>query len=172
MFQRERSILRSARISLLAMMLPLTCLAGLKPGDSLPDLSSFKLEGKLPDSLKGQVVLLDFWASWCAPCKSSFPAMEELNAKYRDKGLTIVAVSVDEKPENMQQFLKALKISFTVVRDAQQKLVSAADVPTMPTSFLIDRSGKIRFVHAGFERDETMPRYVKEIEQLLAEPKP
>jgi thiol-disulfide isomerase/thioredoxin len=172
MSRHKWSFSRAASIAILAMMLPMTCLAGLKPGDALPDLASFKLEGKLPDSLKGQVILLDFWASWCAPCKSSFPAMEELNAKYRDKGFTIIAVSVDEDPENMQQFLKPMKISFTVVRDAQQKLVAAADVPTMPTSFLIDRSGKIRFVHAGFERDETIPKYVKEIEQLLAEGKP
>lgn len=154
------------------MMLPVTCLATLKPGDNMPDLASFKLEGTLPETLKGQVILLDFWASWCVPCKSSFPAMEELKKKYMDRGLTIVAVSVDEKPENMQRFLDSVKVSFTIVRDAQQKLVAAADVPTMPTSFLIDRAGKIRFIHAGFDRDETMRQYIKELEQLLSEPKP
>ena len=149
-----------------------TCLAGLKAGDQLPDLASFHLEGKLPDDLRGQVILLDFWASWCGPCKSSFPVMEELQKKYADRGLTIVAVSVDEKQENMQRFLKSACVSFTVVRDAQQKLVTAADVPTMPTSFLIDRSGTIRFVHAGFDREQTPKQCAKEIEQLLQEPKP
>jgi len=72
----------------------------------------------------------------------------------------------------MQRFLQSAKVSFTVVRDARQKLVAAADIGTMPTSFLIDRSGKIRFIHAGFDRDETTRQYVKEIEQLLGEPKP
>jgi thiol-disulfide isomerase/thioredoxin len=168
----NKSITRAVLAALLTMMLPVASFAAFKQGDNLPDLASFGLEGKLPEEIKDQVVLLDFWASWCGPCKSSFPAMEELTKRYTGQGLTIVAVSVDEKQENMQRFLKSAKISFTVVRDAQQKLVAVADVPTMPTSFLIDRSGKIRFIHAGFDRDETTRQYVKEIEQLLQEPKP
>ena len=172
MSPHKRSILRAISAALLTIVLPIACVAAFKQGDQLPDLASFQLEGKLPESLKGQVILLDFWASWCAPCKSSFPAMEELTKKYAGHGLTIVAVSVDEKQENMQQFLKSMKVSFTVVRDARHKLVEAADVPTMPTSFLIDRAGNIRFVHAGFDRDQTTRQYVKEIERLLQEPKP
>ena len=159
-------------IPLVMLMLPAVCFAAFKTGDNLPDLTSFHLEGKLPQEIKGQIILLDFWASWCAPCERSFPAMEELRTKYAGQGLTIVAVSIDEKPENMQRFLDSAKVSFTVVRDADKKLVAAADIPTMPSSFLIDRTGKIRFIHAGFDRDETMRQYVKEIEQLLAEPKP
>jgi thiol-disulfide isomerase/thioredoxin len=159
-------------LALATILLSGASFAAFKEGDELPDLASFRLEGKLPDDVKGRVVLLDFWASWCGPCKSSFPAMEQLKSKYDDQGLTIIAVNVDEKPENMRGFLDSAKVSFTVVRDAQQKLIAAADVPKMPTSFLIDRSGKIRFLHAGFERDQTTGQYVKEIEQLLAEPKP
>jgi len=155
---------------LLTLLFSSACFAAFKEGDNLPDLASFRLEGRLPEALKGQVILIDFWASWCPPCISSFPAMEELTKKYTGRGLTILAVSVDEKQENMQRFLKSAKVSFAVVRDAQQKLVAAADVPAMPTSFLIDRSGKIRFVHAGFDRDQTTRQYVKEIEQLLLEP--
>src|SRR4051812_16932516 len=172
MYQHKIFTLPRVSTALLALMLSSACLAGLKPGDKLPDLASFHLEGKLPEDLKGQVILLDFWASWCGPCKTSFPAMEELNKKYAGQGLTIVAVSVDEKRENMQRFLKSVSVTFTVVRDAEHKLVAAADVPTMPTSFLIDRVGKIRFIHAGFNRDETTRQYVKEIEQLLQETKP
>jgi len=172
MSPHNKSIPRAVLAALLTMMLPVACLADFKQGEKLPDLASFHLEGKLPQELKGQVILLDFWASWCGPCKSSFPAMEELTKKYADQGLTIVAVSVDKKLENMQRFLKSEKVSFTVVRDAQQKLVAAADIHAMPTSFLIDRSGKIRFIHTGFNGDETTRQYVKEIEQLLGEPKP
>jgi len=172
MSRHNQSISRGPLIAVLLIIVQGSCLAALKAGDSLPDLTSFKLEGKLPDQLKGQVILLDFWASWCAPCKSSFPAMQELHAKYKDKGLTIVAVSVDEKPENMKAFLDAVKVTFCVVRDSGQKLVAAADVPTMPTSILIDRTGKIRIIHAGFDANETTKQYVKEIEQLLGEPKP
>jgi thiol-disulfide isomerase/thioredoxin len=172
MFPLNRLLLIAMSAALLLWAFPVACAAGFKTGDELPDLASFQLEGKLPDELKGRVILLDFWASWCAPCKKSFPVMEQLNKQYAGDGLAIVAVSVDEKDENMQQFLKLVKASFSVVRDAQQKLVAAADVPTMPTSFLIDRAGKIRFVHSGFDERQTMRQYVKEIAQLLRETQP
>ena len=148
------------------------CPAAFKKDDPLPALDSFKLEGKLPDSLKGKVVLLDFWASWCGPCRKSFPAMQELHKQYAERGLTIVAVSVDDKREDMERFLKNEKVSFAVVRDAGQKLVAAADVAAMPTSFLIDRAGKIRYVHKGFAGDKTVKQYQEQIEQLLKEPAP
>jgi len=172
MYPHNQSIRRALLAALLTMTFPIVCFAGLKQGDKLPDLASFKLEGKLPESLKGQVILLDFWASWCGPCKTSFPVMEELNKKYASQGLTIVAVSVDEKQENMQRFLKSTKVSFTVVRDAQHKLVAAADIKAMPTSFLIDRAGKIRMIHVGFDPDKSPRQYTEEIEELLKEPKP
>src|SRR5258706_4866050 len=134
MCRHNKFILRAVWAALLMVMLPVACFAEFKQGDKLPDLGSFKLEGKLPEELTGRVILLDFWASWCGPCKSSFPVMEELKTKYADRGLTIVAVSVDKKQENVERFLKTVKVSFTVVRDAQQKLVAAANVRAMPTS--------------------------------------
>ncbi len=172
MCPHDKSIPRAILAALLMMMLPVACFADFKEAGNMPDLASFQLEGKLPEELKGRVILLDFWASWCGPCKSSFPAMEEMTNKFTGQGLTVIAVSVDEKQENVELFLKSAKVSFTVVRDAQRKLVAAADIRSMPTSFLIDRSGKIRFIHAGFDRDKTRREYVKEIEQLLKEPKP
>jgi thiol-disulfide isomerase/thioredoxin len=121
----------------------------------------------LPETLKGKVVLLDFWASWCEPCKLSFPVMEELRKRHAAEGLMIVAVSVDEHRADMQAFLKKQPASFTVLRDARQKLVEKVSVETMPASFLIDRQGKVRFVHAGFRGDETKKKYEREIELLL-----
>src|SRR4051812_47614854 len=85
--------------ALLMAMLPVVACANLKEGDALPDLTSFQLEGTLPEQLRGQVILLDFWASWCTSCKTSFPAMEALKKDYAAQELTVIAVSVDERPE-------------------------------------------------------------------------
>ena len=144
-----------------------TAQAALKVGDSFPDLAGFKLEGKLPDSLKGKVVIVDFWASWCQPCKDSFPAMNELQKKYADKGLVIIAVNEDEESSDMKDFLKDNAATFTVVRDAKQKLVGEAGIQTMPSSFVLDATGKVRFAHSGFHGAETRKEYEQQIESLL-----
>jgi len=140
---------------------------GLKTGDLFPDLGGFKLEGKLPDSLKGKVVLVDFWASWCEPCKQSFPVMEDLHKRYAEKGLIIIAVNVDENRADMEAFLKKNNVSFSILRDGGQKLVDKTGIATMPSSFLIDREGKVRFAHTGFRGAETKKKYEEEIESLL-----
>jgi thiol-disulfide isomerase/thioredoxin len=144
----------------------------LKEGQVFPDLATFKLEGKLPDDLKGKVVLVDFWASWCEPCKLSFPVMEDLHKAWHEKGLVVIAVNVDERARDMQSFLKKHPVPFTVVRDGAQKLVAHAAISTMPTSFMIDRAGKVRFVHHGFLGDKTRKEYEKEVETLAKEQAP
>jgi thiol-disulfide isomerase/thioredoxin len=141
--------------------------AGVKAGDTFPDLAAFKLEGKLPEALQGKVVLVDFWASWCEPCKASFPIMEELHKKYGPQGLVLIAVNVDEKRSDMEAFLKKNAATFAVVRDAAQKLVEKTGIATMPSSFLIDREGRVRFAHSGFRGEETKKKYEQEIESLL-----
>ena len=120
--------------------------AALKVGDDFPDLAGFKLEGTLPDSLKGTVVLVDFWASWCGPCKKTFPVMNDLQKKYGDRGLVIIAINEDEERSDMQDFLKQNPATFVVVRDPGQKLVAEAGVPTMPGSFVLDDAGKVWFM--------------------------
>jgi thiol-disulfide isomerase/thioredoxin len=160
---------RSLLLALCLTALPGLATAGWKVGDALPELGAFQLEGKLPDKLRGQVVLVDFWASWCAPCKASFPVMEALHQQYGGRGLVVLAVNVDESSAAMEKFLKKSPVSFAVVRDAAHKLVAAADVATMPTSFLVDRAGKVRFLHTGFRGAATRKEYEKEIDLLLKE---
>jgi len=137
-----------------------------KPGDAFPDLSKFGLEGTLPD-LKGKVVLVDFFASWCGPCKESFPVMQELHKKYAGKDFVIIAVNVDKKKSDMDNFLKKHPTDFAIVRDATNKLVNEVKIPTMPTSFVIDRTGKVHSMHRGFKGEESKKKYTEEIEALL-----
>lgn len=128
--------------------------AGWKEGVTIPSLSAFSLEGGVPD-LKGKVVYLDFWASWCLPCKASFPVLNKFQSQFGGKGFTVIGVSVDEDAAAMRGFLGKVPASFPTVRDAAHKLVAAADVSTMPTGFLIDRKGVVRQVHNGFRpKDE------------------
>ncbi len=145
--------------------------AKVQPGDSFPPLAAAGLEGDLP-ATAGQVLLVDFWASWCAPCKASFPAYARLQGDYGGRGLVIVAVSVDQTAPPYARFVRQLKPSFPTVRDAAQKLVSTVDVPTMPSSYLIGRDGKVRFVHSGFYSDRTERELRQEIDSLLAEKAP
>ena len=137
-------------------------------GDPLPDLSTYALTGDLPD-LAGKVVLVDFWASWCAPCKASFPALSELQVTYADQGLVVLAVNVDTDLKAYERFVERMKPEFAIVRDSAQKLVAAAGVATMPSSFLIGRDGIIREVHAGYHGDRTHDEYVAGIEALLSQ---
>jgi thiol-disulfide isomerase/thioredoxin len=135
-------------------------------GDPFPDVSKYGLEGTLPQ-MAGKVVLVDFFASWCGPCQESFPAMEKLHQKYGPRGLVILAINLDKKPEDMQIFLKGHPVTFATVRDGSYKLVNEVKIPTMPSSFLLDPSGKVVAVHRGFEGGKTEKQYVEEIETLL-----
>ncbi len=138
----------------------------IKEGDTFPDLKNFKLEGPLPD-LAGKVVIVDFFASWCGPCKDSFPVMQELHEKFSNQGLVIVAVNLDKKAQDMKTFLADHPVTFPVVRDGANALVKEVRIATMPSSFILDRTGKVRFLHRGFKGDKTREEYLKQISELL-----
>lgn len=125
----------------------------------------------LLDGLHGKVVLVDFWASWCAPCLHSFPWMNELQQKHAGDGLVIVAVNVDQDRALADAFLKKLPAEFRVEYDPAGTLAQQFGVENMPTSFLIDRAGRIRVRHAGF-REKQREEREQEIESLLKEPAP
>jgi thiol-disulfide isomerase/thioredoxin len=142
--------------------------ADVTAGAAFPALASAGLAGDLP-ATAGKVLLVDFWASWCAPCKASFPAYARLQAAYAARGLVIVAVSVDDDPAAYAAFVKKFAPPFATVRDTTQQLVRTVSVPTMPTSYLVGPDGKVRHVHSGFHGEETEQALRAEIEALLVE---
>lgn len=160
-------LLRFSLMFATAVLLSQGALAETKVGDTFPALSSFKLEGTLPDTSKAKVVFVDFWASWCNPCRESFPVLNELAKKYADRGLVVIGVNLDETKSDMEHFLKSNPASFPVVRDASESVAKKLGIRTFPSSFVLDKDGKVRFVHSGYHGEKTKKQYIEEIESLL-----
>lgn len=120
------------------------------------------------NAYKGKVVYVDFWASWCGPCKASFPWMMKMHEQKKSQGLVILAINVDQDKKVADKFLMEFNPKFPIIFDAKGALAEEFKVQTMPSSFLIDKAGKPRFKHAGFFESKTAA-YEKEIQQLLEE---
>jgi cytochrome c biogenesis protein CcmG/thiol:disulfide interchange protein DsbE len=100
---------------------------------------------------RGKVVVLDFWASWCVPCRRSFPWMNEMQKKYADDGLVIIAVNLDNEASDAEKFLQQYPADFSIAYDHDRQLVQQYSVEAMPSSFLIDRDGSVIERHLGFK---------------------
>ena len=120
-------------------------------------------------ALKGKVVYMDFWASWCPPCVKSFPFLDQLNHELKDKGLHVVGINLDEKIADAQDFLAKNPVDFSIVADPSKQCAKGLEVMAMPTSYLIDRKGNIRHIHQGFRPDES-EKLRALITQLVMEP--
>jgi thiol-disulfide isomerase/thioredoxin len=107
------------------------------------------------ESLRGKVVLVDFWASWCGPCQESFPWLARTYQRYRNKGLEVVAINLDKKSEAADEFLEHHPAPFTVAFDPEGKVARAFKVHGMPMSFLLDKRGNLIYTHAGFDAKHT-----------------
>lgn len=154
---------KAARSALLAVGMAVGLVTALPAsavtaGQPAPD---FALPGLARDvqlsGSTGKVVYLDFWASWCTPCRQSFPWMNEIQARYRSNGLQIVGINLDKKRADADTFLARLPAGFDVVFDPAGQTPRAYDVKAMPTSVLIGKDGKVLWVHRGFapeQRDE------------------
>jgi cytochrome c biogenesis protein CcmG, thiol:disulfide interchange protein DsbE len=119
-------------------------------------------------ALRGRVVYLDFWASWCTPCRKSFPWMESLESSFGGAGLTVIAVNVDSDRADAERFLAEFRPDFDVRFDPGGALAERFKVMGMPTSLIIDRHGVVRYRHIGFLPAEAQS-YDDEVRQLLDE---
>jgi cytochrome c biogenesis protein CcmG, thiol:disulfide interchange protein DsbE len=143
-----------------------TAHAGSAPVPALPAAGPLDLAPH-----RGQVVIVDFWASWCKPCRQSIPWLNDLRARYGEHGLTIIGVNVDAERRDADRFLRDVPIAFPVLFDPDGNIARQFKVQAMPTTYFIDRSGKLVKTHLGF-RDAKKGDAEAEIKALLAAPSP
>lgn len=117
---------------------------------------------------RGNVVMMNFWASWCGPCRQEMPLMDAIFKKYEKFGFTILAVNVDEDSADADRFLDDVPVSFPVLYDNESRISEMYNVDAMPTTIMIDRDGNKRFLHRGYKAGYEMD-YEKQVKQLIRE---
>ena len=137
-----------------ALLLSLGCHIALAstpaPAINLPGING----NVATENFKGKVVYVDFWASWCKPCKQSFPWLNDLQARYKNIGFEVVAINLDQESADAKDFLQKIPAHFTVAFDPSGKTAEQFHVQGMPSSYLIDRKGNVRTTHVGFRADD------------------
>ena len=145
--------------------------ASVDKGSKVPTIKAKGLDGKTVDLKamlkKNKVVIVDFWASWCKPCKKELPFLVEMHKKYGSKGLGIIGVNVDKDPAKMNGFLKGKGVKFPIVPGSAGKDIAGKySPPNMPTSYLVGPDGKVKHIHKGFH-NSTKAEMKKQIEGML-----
>ena len=120
---------------------------------------------------RGKVVYVDFWASWCGPCRQSFPWLDEVSREYAAKNLVVIGVNVDHDRDRAERFLTDTPAEFPIIYDPRGEIAAAFKVNGMPSAVLIDRSGRVRFQHTGFS-PKSKEQYEDDLRKLLDEPTP
>jgi len=152
------AILKPRTLLLAALLCGAAASANAPPRDAPLNLQNYR----------GRVVYLDFWASWCGPCRQSFPWMESMKDAYARRGLAVVAVDLDQHKSDADRFLGRFHPAFHILFDPKGSLAEEFKVRGMPTSVVFDRQGKLRFTHIGF-RPTDAAAYERQIKELLAE---
>jgi peroxiredoxin len=149
------------------------CALALEAGAAAPALAIPRLDNPVQAitlaSLRGNVVYVDFWASWCVPCRVSMPALDGLYKRNQARGFAVVGVSKDVSAAEAKRFLAKVAVTFPLAIDTGDAAARAFDVKAMPSGYLIDRKGVVRHVHRGFN-DDSEAALEREIEILLKEP--
>jgi peroxiredoxin len=151
-----------------ALLIAGVAFAGVGKGQRAPEFSLPALQGSTValSSMRGKVVLIDFWAQWCEPCKKELPQLDKLAKEYAGKGVVIVAVNIDKQRDNAERMVKQLGVSLPVLLDPAGSVAGTYDLPKMPTSFVVDKKGIIRYVNEGFDGPKDVERFKQELDEL------
>jgi len=117
---------------------------------------------------RGEVVLVNFWASWCGPCRQEMPILDRLHQRYKEAGFSVLGVNVEGKRKPAEKVAKKSNVTFPVLIDAGQKVSENYELEAMPTTVVVDRNGKVRYIHRGYKSGDEA-RYIDIVKQLIAE---
>jgi thiol-disulfide isomerase/thioredoxin len=142
-------------------------------GDATGPAAEFKLPSRTGEAvslngLKGQVVLINFWATWCGPCRKEMPLLEQIQKKYASLGFTMLGVNVEEDTTMMDEFLKDVPVSFPILLDPANGVSKLYNVSAMPSTVIVDRKGNVRYIHQGYKPGDE-GKYQDMIRQLIRE---
>ena len=144
--------------------------AAAAPQAAAPDFTLKSVDGHIVRlaEQRGTVVLVNFWASWCGPCKQEMPQLNRLYDKYRAAGFTMLGINVDEDMHTATSAAARLSVHFPVLFDADKQVSRLYDLQSMPATVLIDRDGRVRFLHRGY-REGLEQTYEQQIRELVTE---
>ena len=135
-----------------------------------PDFTLESLDGEHVrlEELRGQVVLINFWASWCGPCRQEMPVLDRLHQRYQSTGFTVLGVNVEGEAAPAKSIVDKTAVTFPVLIDAGQSVSKLYDLKAMPSTVVVDRDGKVRFVHRGYKPGDE-EKYVEVVKSLILE---
>ena len=139
-----------------------------KAGESAPDfaLKSASGQNMRLRELRGEVVMINFWATWCGPCRQELPLLNKIYTQYRQAGFVLLGVNIDDDPAAAKDMAAKLGVTFPVLLDTDKRVSRQYDVSTMPATLIVDRNGKVRHVHRGF-RPGVEGTYQDQVRELL-----
>ncbi|MGB7904839.1 MAG: TlpA disulfide reductase family protein [Steroidobacteraceae bacterium] len=157
-------------VSCLALGMPALALGAANPGAPAPDFTLAARDGgkvRLAD-LKGQVVMINFWATWCGPCRQEMPLLAQLNTKYEPLGFTLLGVNVEPDSAAAVAWLKGMPVTFPILFDTDSVVAGNFGVEGMPSTVFVDRKGQVRYVHRGYKVGDEA-KYADMIRSLVKE---
>ncbi len=142
--------------------------------DGPPPAPEFKLASRAGgemslSGLRGQVVMINFWASWCGPCRQEFPVLDEMYRKYKPMGFAMVGINVESEKADAERFLGMRPVSFPILFDPDNRVSGSYGVSAMPTTVLVDRQGRLRWQHRAYKPGDEA-KYIAQIRAMLREP--
>ena len=160
---------KALRTLLVAALLATPALA-VAPAGPAPKFQLASMAGKPVnlDQYKGQVVMINFWASWCGPCREEMPILEKLHAKYKPMGFTMIGVNVEPDSAEAAKWLKATPVTFPILFDTKSEVSKLYSVSSMPSTVIIDRKGNLRWLHRGYKAGDEN-EYLNQIRALVRE---